>query len=357
MGLWHAHLRSAPLTFAAGAFTGVCAGFTILEFARPRAIAHVRAVACWRGIRLAERNIRAGSGRRCKVAGLARRGACIVATNAIGAEGALALHPARARVAVALLAVRSPAIHARFVSVHHAIAARNAILLETARVCPRGAIAVVDAFDAHPHIVAHASAAARPHGIVHDHRNAVVTAFRGARVAVKGWRVAVVVHLNDISHAVATVSLAVTVGRVVDDHSLRRERRGAHAHRAAPVGAGCVVRTIAAVIARHATAAAAARTSAAATAAGRTTARTCRASTAATHRTAARVCRYTPAFTAPAPLALLEQRGLGDSRDLSARAEAQEQRPAEDAHGDARRRRLDVLRVVSLPHDKPPLDG
>jgi hypothetical protein len=222
--------------------------------------------------------------------------------------------------------------------------------LKTARVRPGRAIRVDNTLDAHAHIVACAAGACRANGSVGERGNAVVTAFRGAHVAVAGWDIGVVIDRDDIAYAIAGVDFAIAVDGIVGGRSRIRKSWNTNGHGARPVDARRVVGTIPAIVARHATAAAA-RTSAAA-AAARTSA------AAATARTsAARACRTTAAFATTAPLAFFEQRGLGNFRNLSARAEAQEQSPAENAHGDARRRRVDVLCVVSLSHDKPPLDG
>ncbi len=236
-------------TLVARAVHVVGASLAILELAQTAAVADLRAVAHRRVIRAVERNVRADAFGGGEVARLARRIACGVATDAVSTEVALALHAVGAHGARALLrALRPTTIDVFFVAVFHAVAARDAILLKTARVCPGVAVAVDDTIDAHAHVVTViAVVAACTNRIVCRHRHAVVTALVRARIVIAWRRIVVVLSGDDVPVAVANFSLAIAVCRVVDDQSLRAEHLTAHAraHHAEPVDAVCIVGTIA----------------------------------------------------------------------------------------------------------------
>jgi len=191
----------AGAAFAAEACTVVRTHFAIFQPACACAITCAHAVANGCGVGHAEGNVRANAFVRVDVARLARPRAGAVAANAIGTERTLAIPAHRARVAVALFAVRPAAIHACFIAILHAVGARDALLVE-AGIGRVWTIIVRDALDTHRHVVADAAVAVRPRLSVGRHRHAVVAALDRAHVAVEGRRIVVVVHDDEVAVAV-----------------------------------------------------------------------------------------------------------------------------------------------------------
>lgn len=122
------HVSRSALLGIAGAVVAraihvVHAVLTVHEFAQAVTIANVVSAAHGSVIGHSKRDVGARALVRIDAARFARSGARRIATNAIGAEQAVAFHSVGARFTHAFLAMHPAAIGARFVAVLHAVAA------------------------------------------------------------------------------------------------------------------------------------------------------------------------------------------------------------------------------------------